>query len=357
MNDLRADATLRGEGTIIEAELDKGRGPVATVLVQQGTLRLGDYIVAGEYSGKVRAMTDSRGNSLKEAGPSTPVQVLGIGGVPSAGDKLNALPDEKAARNVAEVRAQKRREDELKRQNSPMSNLLEFIGKKAGEDQAVNLNVIVKADVGGSMEAIGQALQKMSTKKVRVHVISQGVGTITESDVNLAMLSKAMIVGFNSKADNKAAQVASTHRVEVRSFSIIYDLLEDVRKAMSRLLAPKVEEKYLGRAEVRQLFNVPKLGIIAGSMITDGKVVRSERCRVKRANAVLHEGSLASLKRFKDDAKEVTFGFECGIGFTTFNDMQPGDIIECFELVEVAADLGDAIDPTAAAMMQQSAPN
>ena len=341
--ELRASAEKRCEGTIIEAELDKGRGPVATILVQNGTLKIGDYIVAGEQSGKVRAMMDSHGQQLKEAGPSTPVQVLGLAGVPNAGDKINAVADEKTARTVAEHRQQKAREEALRRQNSPMSNLLDFIGKKAGEEAQLELRVVVKADVGGSMEAVSQALERLTTQKVKVNVILKGVGTITESDVNQAIASKAMIVGFNSKPDAKAAAHASHEHVEIRTFSIIYEVIDDVRKAMSRLLAPKVEERYLGRAEVRQLFQAPKLGTIAGSHVSDGKIVRTERVRVKRNGVAVHEGSLAGLKRFKDDAKEVAAGFECGIGFASFPDVQVGDIVECFELVEVAADLGDAI--------------
>ena len=349
--DFKAAADKRADGTVVEAELDKGRGPVATLLVQSGTLRVGDYIVAGEHAGRVRAMMNDRGETVKEAGPSMPVQVLGLSGVPGAGDKLNAVTDEKAARAVAEHRAQKSREDALRRQNqNSMSNLLDFIGKSANAEQQLELKVIVKADVGGSQEAVSQALEKLSTKKVRVSVIQAGVGTITESDVNFALSSRAMIVGFNSKPDNKAAQVASHEKVEVRSFSIIYELLDDVKKVMRQMLAPNVEEKYLGRAEVRQVFAVPKLGFIAGSYVLDGKIVRNERARVLRGTAVLHEGTFASLKRFKDDAKEVAAGFECGIGFATFNGLEPGDIVECFELVEVAADLGDAIDPLAAAM-------
>ncbi len=350
--ELRAVSDKRAEGTIVEAELDKGRGPVATILVQQGTLHVGDYIVAGEHSGKVRAMIDDHGRQVKEAGPSMPVQVLGLAGVPDAGDKLNAVADEKAARTVAEHRQQKAREEALRRQNqNSMSNLLEFIGKNANAEQQLDLKVIVKADVGGSVEAVSQALEKLSTKKVKVTVILSGVGTITEADVHYAQSSKAMIVGFNSKPDARAAALASHEKIEVRSFSIIYELLDDVKKVMSQMLAPKVEEKYLGKAEVRQTFTVPKLGTIAGSYVTDGKIVRSERARIRRGTAILHEGTFTSLKRFKDDAREVAAGFECGIGFVAFNEFLPGDIIECFELVEVAADLGEAIDPSAAAMV------
>jgi translation initiation factor IF-2 len=296
-------------------------------------------------------MLDDRGQQVKEAGPSTPVQVLGLAGVPDAGDKLNAVADEKTARTVAEHRQTKAREEQLRRANqNSMSNLLDFVSKSANAEQQLELKIIVKADVGGSVEAISNALEKLSTKKVKVVVVTSGVGTITESDVNLALASRAMVVGFNSKPDAKAASVASHEKVEVRSYSIIYELLDDVKRAMSQLLAPKVEEKYLGKAEIRQLFTVPKLGIIAGSYVTDGKIVRTERARIKRGNAVVHEGTFASLKRFKDDAREVAAGFECGIGFVSFTDFQPGDVVECFELVEVAADLGEAIDPSAAAL-------
>jgi translation initiation factor IF-2 len=352
--EFKAAPDRRAEGAVVEAELDKGRGPVATILVQEGTLRIGDYIVAGEHAGRVRAMINDRGESVKEAGPSMPVQVLGLSGVPGAGDKLNAVADEKSARAVAEHRSTKAREDALKKQNqNSMSNLLDFVNKSANAEQQLELKVMVKADVGGSCEAVSQALEKLSTKKVRVVVIQQGVGTVTESDVNFAMSSKAMIVGFNSKPDAKAAQLASHEKVEVRTFSIIYELLDDVRKVMRQMLAPKVEEKYLGKAEVRQVFSVPKLGMIGGSYVLDGKIVRNERARIRRGNTIVHEGNFASLRRFKDDAKEVTAGFECGIGFVSFAALEPLDIIECYELIEVAADLGDAIDPGSAAMYSQ----
>jgi len=273
--------------------------------------------------------------------------VLGLSGVPNAGDKLNAVADEKTARTVAEHREVKNREEALKRQNSPMSNLLDFIGKKAGADEQLELRVIVKADVGGSCEAVSSAIERLTTNKVKVNVILKGVGTITESDVNQAIASKAMVVGFNSKPDPKAATHAQHEHIEIRNFNIIYDVIDDVKKAMARLLAPKIEEKYLGKAEVRQLFTVPKLGTIAGSYVLDGKILRTERVRVKRNNAQVFEGSLASLKRFKDDVREVAAGFECGLGFTGWNEMQVGDVCECFELVEVAADLGEAIADTA----------
>ncbi len=349
--DLKAAPDRRAEGAVVEAELDKGRGPVATILVQEGTLRIGDYIVAGEHAGRVRAMMNDRGESVKEAGPSMPVQVLGLSGVPGAGDKLNAVADEKSARAVAEHRQTKSREDALRKQNqNSMSNLMAFIGKSASAEQQLELKVMVKADVGGSCEAVSQALEKLSTPKVRVSVIQSGVGTVTESDINFAMSSKAMVVGFNSKPDAKAAQLASHEQVEIRTYSIIYDLLDDVRKVMRQMLAPRIEERYLGKAEVRQVFSVPKLGMIGGSYVLDGKIVRNERARIRRGNAIIHEGNFASLRRFKDDAKEVTAGFECGIGFVSFAALEPNDIIECYEHVEVAADLGDAIDPLAAAM-------
>ena len=227
---------------------------------------------------------------------------------------------------------------------------LDEIGRRLAVGDFRQLNLIVKADVGGSCEAVSQALEKLSTPKVRVSVIQSGVGTVTESDINFAMSSKAMVVGFNSKPDAKAAQLASHEQVEIRTYSIIYDLLDDVRKVMRQMLAPRIEERYLGKAEVRQVFSVAKLGTIGGSYFLDGKIVRNERARIRRGNAIIHEGNFASLRRFKDDAKEVTAGFECGIGFVSFAALEPNDIIECYEHVEVAADLGDAIDPLAAAM-------
>jgi translation initiation factor IF-2 len=341
--ELRANPDRRAEGTIVEAELDKGRGPVATFLVQSGTLRIGDFIVAGEHAGKVRAMYNSRGEALKEAGPSTPVQVLGLSGVPNAGDRLNAVADDKTAKTVAEHRGIKSREEALKRQNSPMSNLVDFLGKSASTEEMHELRIIVKADVGGSAEALTRELERLSTAKVKVIVIQSGVGTITGSDVNQAIASRALVIGFNSKPDAKAQITAAHEKVDVRTYGIIYEVVDDVKKVMAQLLAPKLEERYLGRAEVRALFSVPKLGLIAGSYVVDGKIVRTEKVRVRRGTAVVHEGNLASLKRFKDDAKEVAAGYECGIGFVSFPDVKEGDVVECYTLAEVAAELGEAL--------------
>ena len=341
--DLRASTDRRAEGTIVEAELDKGRGPVATVLVQSGTLRTGDFIVAGEHAGKVRAMYTARGEVLKEAGPSTPVQVLGLSGVPNAGDRLNAVADDKTAKTVAEHRSIKAREEALKRQNSPMSNLVDFLGKAASVEEFHELRVIVKADVGGSVEAVSQALERLSTRKVKVNVVRSGVGTITESDLNDAMASRALVVGFNSKPDAKAQALAAHEKVDVRTYSIIYELIDDVRVAMVAMLAPKFEERYMGRAEVRALFTVPKLGLIAGSYVVDGKIMRTEKVRVRRGPQIVHEGNLGSLRRFKDDVKEVAAGYECGIGFQSFTDVKEGDVVECFAMAEVAADLGEPV--------------
>ncbi|MFZ9889702.1 MAG: translation initiation factor IF-2, partial [Myxococcota bacterium] len=328
-------------GAIIEAQLDKGRGPVATVLVQQGTLRQGDFVVAGEQYGRVRAMYDSNGNRVDEAGPSIPVAVLGLSGVPNAGDTLNAVADDKTAKRVAEHRLQKSRERELQ-QDSRVS-LENFLSKPITEEDQHDLRLVIKADVDGSVEALRQALENLTTKKVKVSVVHSGVGTITESDVNLALTSDAIVIGFNVKPDSKGHARAQHEKVDVRTYNVIYEAMEEVRQAMAGMLAPKIEERFLGRAEVRALFTVPKLGTIAGSYVTDGKIVRSARVRVKRGKEELFDGTLASLRRFKDDVREVTVGYECGIGVTGFATLQEGDVIECYEQIEVKAELDEAI--------------
>ena len=339
--ELTADPGRKAQGAIVEAQLDKGRGPVATILVQQGTLRAGDYIIAGEHSGRVRAMYDSYGEKLEEAGPSTPVQVLGLGGVPSAGDQLNAVADEKSARRVAEHRAQKLREVEL--QQTSRVSLENFLNKPVSEEEGHELRLLVKADVDGSVEALRQALENLTTRKVKVNIVHSGVGTITESDVNLAVASGAIIVGFNAKADAKAHVLAQHEKVDVRTYSVIYEALDEVRHAMAGLLAPKLEERSLGVAEVRALFTVPKLGTIAGSYVLEGKITRNGKIRVRRGKEVLHEGGVASLRRFKDDVRDVAAGYECGIGVTGFSSLEEGDQLECFEIQEVQAELDEAL--------------
>lgn len=338
--ELRANYEKPAVGCVIEAKLDKGRGPVATILPQSGVLKQGDYIVAGKHMGRVRAMYDSNGHKLNEAGPSMPVQVLGLSGVPTSGDKVNVVADDKTAKTIVDHRSQKDRERELlKNKNISLENFL----SQTPTEAVKTLHLIVKADVYGSSEALTQALLNLSTNKVKVDVIHTGVGTITESNVNLAMASKATIIGFNIKADGKAQALAQQEKIDLRYYSVIYDALEEVKKAMSGLLAPVFEESYLGKAEVRQVISVSKFGKIAGCYVLDGKIVRSAKVSLKRKGQELFKGSISSLKRFKDDVKDVSSGYECGISLENFSDIQEGDIIECFELKETKASLGEAI--------------
>lgn len=338
--ELQANPNRTTVGTIVEARLDKGRGPVATVLVQRGTLKKGDFVVGGVYSGRVRALIDSHGKRLKEAGPSTPVQVLGLSGVPGAGDRFDAVKDDKTAKTVAGHRAQMARDKELRK--SSRVSLENFLKTNVNEERH-DLNLIVKADVHGSVEALSETLRDLSTTKVTVRVLHSGVGAVTESDVNLAVSSGAIIIGFNTKADAKAAALAAHEQVDMRTYGVIYDAVDEIKRAMLGLLAPKKVEEYRGRAEVRQVFRASRIGTIAGSYVLDGKMVRAGQCRLIRAGEVVHEGRIGGLKRFKDDAKEVGAGFECGIGVAGFNDFHEGDLIECFEMVEVEPDIDEAL--------------
>jgi translation initiation factor IF-2 len=338
--DLRANPNKAAAGVVVEAKLDKGRGPVATILTQSGTLHQGDYIVAGECLGRVRAMYDSNGKQLKSAGPSIPVQVLGLSAVPLAGDQVNAVADDKTAKTIANHRALKIREKELLKTKRVS---LETFLSQAPVEEAHVLRLIVKADVYGSAEALNASLQNLSTKEVKVEIVHTGVGTITESNVNLAMASKAIIIGFNIKADGKAQALAQQEKVDIRYYSVIYEALDEVRKAMAGLLAPIVEERYLGKAEVRMIIAVSKHGKIAGSYVLDGKIQRSAKVRLLRKDKEIYVGSISSLKRFKDDVKEVGAGYECGINLEGFDDLQEGDILECFDLKEVEAKLSEAI--------------
>ncbi|MDY0190416.1 MAG: translation initiation factor IF-2 [Desulfuromonas sp.] len=334
--ELRADSTKRGRGTIVEARLDKGRGAVATVLVQDGTLRIGDPIVAGIHYGRVRTMTNDRGQKVKEAGPSIPVEVTGLQGVPDAGDNLHALENEKAAKEVALHRQHKLREAELA-QNSRLS--LDQLYARIQAGNVEELKVIVKADVQGSVEAVKDSLSKLTTDSCRLTVVHTGVGGITESDISLASASDAIIIGFSVRPEPKAAQLAEKEGVDIRLYSIIYDAVNDIHDAMEGLLAPTLREKNLGRVEVRETFSVSKVGTIAGCMVTDGKVTRNAQVRLVRDSIVIWEGSLNSLKRFKDDAKEVSTGYECGIGLEKYNDLKVGDIIEAYEMEEYKTEL------------------
>ncbi|MBL0225586.1 MAG: translation initiation factor IF-2 [Geobacteraceae bacterium] len=334
--DLKANPNKQAKGTVVEAKLDKGRGPVATVLVQEGTLRNGDYCVVGVHSGRVRAMQNDRGEKVLEAGPSMPVELVGLSGVPDAGDVFVAMKDEKQAKEIATLRQIKHREIELAK-HTKLS--LEDLYKKIQSGEVKDLNVIVKGDVHGSIEAVGESLRKLSTDAVRLNVLHSAVGAVTETDVNLAAASNAIIIGFNVRPEVKAQGLAEKEGVDIRLYSIIYDAVEDVKKAMEGLLAPTLKEKFLGRAEIREVFSVPKIGNVAGSYILDGKMLRNAQIRLLRDNVVVHEGKLSSLRRIKDDVKEVASGYECGIGIENYNDIKIGDIIEAFEIEKFATKL------------------
>jgi len=332
MKELKANPNRRAKGTVIESRLDKGRGSVATVLVQKGTLRSGDIIVAGTAVGRVRAMLDFKGNRITEAGPSVPVEIAGLSETPQGGDIFYAVDDEKKARAVVEARKQKIKDEKIAAQQKiSLDNLFDCI--KEGEMK--ELNIIVKADVAGSLEAVKQSLEKLSNEEVRVKTIHGGVGGITESDVILAQASNAIIVGFNVRPDASARATAEMTGVDMRMYRIIYEAIEEMESAMKGMLDPKFREVVLGHAEVRQTFKVSGVGTIAGSYVADGKISRNCEVRVVRDGIIIHEGKLDSLKRFKDDAKEVASGYECGMGIENFNDIKEGDIIECFEMEQI----------------------
>jgi translation initiation factor IF-2 len=334
--ELKANPNKLAKGTVVEAKLDKGRGPVATVLVQEGTLKNGDYCVVGIHSGRVRAMQNDRGEKVLEAGPSMPVELVGLSGVPDAGDVFVAMKDEKQAKEIATLRQIKYREIELAK-HTKLS--LEDLYKKIQSGEVKDLNVIVKGDVHGSIEAVSESLRKLSTDAVRLNVLHSAVGAVTETDVNLAAASNAIIIGFNVRPEVKAQGLAEKEGVDIRLYSIIYDAVEDVKKAMEGLLAPTLKEKFLGRAEIREVFSVPKIGNVAGSYILDGKMLRNAQVRLLRDNVVLYEGKLSSLRRIKDDVKEVASGYECGIGLENYHDIKIGDIIEAFEIEKIATKL------------------
>lgn len=332
MQELKATPNKQGKGTIIEAKLDKGRGPVATVLVQNGTLRVGDYVIAGTAQGRVRAMTDDKGKSVKKAGPSTPVEVLGFSDVPEAGDILMVFTDEKIAKQIIDQRKLKQRE-EMMRSTQKIS--LDDLFNQIKEGQVKDLNLIIKADVQGSVEAIKQSLERLSNDEVKVRPIHGGVGAITESDIMLASASNAIIIGFNVRPDANVKSLAEKENVDIRLYSIIYNAIEDIEAAMKGMLEPEYKETVLGRAEVRNVFKVSGVGTIGGSYVLDGKITRNSQVRIIRNGIVIQEGKIGSLKRFKDDAKEVATGYECGIGIDRYNDIKEGDIIEAFIIEEI----------------------
>ncbi len=334
--DLKSNPEAIAAGVVIEAKLEKGRGPVATVLVQDGTLRVGDALVTGIHHGRVRAMMNERGEQVKAVPPGYPVEVLGLSGVPTAGDDFNVVSDEKSAKEVAEHRAEKARAKEL---GSMKRATLEDLFAKSKPGGAKELNVVVKADVQGSSEAVSQALTKLSTRKVKVNVLDSGVGAVTESDVLTAAAGKAIIVGFNTKPETKVDQIASQQSVKILLFNIIYEAADTIREEMVALLDPIIKEKPLGKAEVRAIFNIPRAGTIAGSAVTEGVIKRGAHVRVLRERKVVHAGKVASLRRIKDDVKEVQAGFECGIGIENYTDFKVGDVFDAYELEEIRPSL------------------
>src|SRR5437667_390971 len=335
--DLKANPDRRAHGTVLEATLDPGKGPVATILVQNGTLRVGDDFICGQFSGRVRAMYNERGETVTVAGPSTPVQILGFEGVPEAGDTFSVMADAGAARVIAQKRQRLEREAQHRR-SGRVKTLEDFMAERA-EGGAATLRIIIKADPGGPAEALADALAQLSTPEVKVEVVHRGVGAITDSDVLLAKASNAIIIGFHVRPDSNARASAEREKVEIRTYRIIYEAVEEVRSAMEGLLAPEKKEVILGEAEVRQIFKIAKVGTIAGCFVRSGVIPRTARVRVIRDGVEVYEGTIASLKRFKDDVREVRESFECGIGIENFNDVKVGDLIEAYRIEEVARSL------------------
>jgi translation initiation factor IF-2 len=336
MEEYKANPYCPARGTVIEAELDKGRGPVATVLIQKGTLSVGDLILVGIAFGKVRAMYDFKGRRIKKALPGTPVAILGLSEVPAAGDSLYAVDDERTARQIAEKRSDKKRQME---NVVPERVTLDELFKQIKEGKVKELNMVVKADVQGSVEALIQAIGKLNNNEVRISIIHSGVGAITETDVMLASASNALVVGFNVRPDSNAKKAAETQKVEIRLYRVIYEALDDIKAALEGMLEPIYKEVSVGRAEVRDLFHIPKVGTIAGCYVTEGKVVRNISVRVIRDGVVIYEGTIDSLKRFKNDAREVTQGHDCGIGLDKFQDIKIGDVLEAYEMEEIKREL------------------
>jgi translation initiation factor IF-2 len=333
--ELKAAKAAPARGVVIEARLDKGRGPVATVLVQSGTLKRGDVVLAGAVFGRVRAMLDENAKNIDQAGPSIPVEIQGLSDVPVAGSEVMVLGDERKAREIALFRQGKFRDVKLAQQSSKRENVFDQIG-----DGAVKtLSVIIKADVQGSYEALAHALEKLSTDEVKVNIVHCAVGGITESDINLALASKAAVIGFNTRADAMARKLAENSGVKIRYYNIIYEALDDVKAALSGMLAPERRENQLGLVEIREVYKISKVGTVAGCMVTEGLVRRNAKVRLLRDNVVIHTGELDSLKRFKDDAREVKSGFECGLSLKNYDDVKVGDTLEVFEVVEVARSL------------------
>ena len=330
--ELKANPNKPAQGTIVEAYLDKGRGYVSTVLVQAGTLRIGDFLLAGRHSGKVKAMQDERGHDVEVAGPSTPVSLLGLDGAPTAGDRFNVFEDEKEAKQIAAKRTQLVREQSVRTQRHIT---LDEIGRRIALGDFKELNVILKGDVDGSVEALTDSFQKLSTEEIQVNIIHKGVGAITESDVLLASASDAIIVGFNVRPVGTARQLADKEAIDIRSYSIIYDAINDLKDAMEGMLSPEFKEEVTGNVEIRETFKISKVGTIAGCMVMDGKILRNSGVRIIREGVVVYTGVLESLKRFKDDVKEVTKGYDCGLQIKGYNDIKIGDTIEAYQEIAV----------------------
>ena len=330
--ELQANPNKPALGTVVEAFLDKGRGYVSTILVQAGTLKIGDYVLAGKNSGKVRAMHDERGNDVHEVGPSTPISILGLDGAPQAGDKFTVFKDEREAKQIAVKRTQLQREQSVRTQRHIT---LDEIGRRIALGDFKELNIILKGDVDGSVEALTDSFQKLSTEEIQVNIIHKGVGAITESDVLLATASDAIIIGFNVRPMGNARQIADKEEIDIRMYSIIYDAINDLKDAMEGMLSPEFKEEITGTAEIRETFKISKIGTIAGCMVTNGKIYRNAGVRLIREGVVIFTGELSSLKRFKDDVKEVAKGYDCGMQVKNYNDIREGDILEAFREVEV----------------------
>lgn len=330
--ELKANPDKLANGTVVEAFLDKGRGYVSTILVQEGTLEIGDYVLAGTHSGKVKAMQDERGKDIKKAGPATPISILGLDGAPQAGDKFNVLQDEREAKSIASKRSQLQREQSVRTQRHIT---LDEIGRRIALGDFQELNIILKGDVDGSVEALTDSFQKLSTDEIQVNIIHKAVGAITESDVLLASASDAIIIGFNVRPMGNARDIADKEEIDIRTYSIIYDAINDLKDAMEGMLSPEMKEEITGNAEIRETFKISKIGTIAGCMVTSGKIFRNSQIRIIRDGVVVYTGELASLKRFKDDVKEVSKGYDCGLQIKNYNDIKEGDIVEAFQEVAV----------------------
>jgi translation initiation factor IF-2 len=333
---LKANPDKLALGHVVEAKLDSGRGPVATVLIQQGTLKVHNAVVCGVHYGKIRALLNDRGGQVTSAGPSMPVEIIGLTGVPNAGDEFIALADEKNAKQVSTHRIQKQRSLELAK-TSRLS--LDKLYEQIQEGEVKDLNIILKADVHGSIEALRDSLTKLSNEEVKINVIHAATGALTESDVSLAAVSEATIIGFNVRPSSKVQALAGEENVDMRFYNIIYDVINDIKNAIVGMMSSTFEERMLGRAEVREVFHVPKVGAIAGSYVTEGKIERGQQARILRDWVVLYDGTISSLRRFKDDAKEVQSGYECGIGISNYNDVKINDVIECYYMEEIRPEL------------------